>query len=45
MRTLCVHLGLLLGTGGHMQVRGGPAFPITLHSFSCLVLRTLRLWT
>lgn len=24
VRTLCVHLGLLLGVGGHMQVRGGP---------------------
>jgi len=23
VRTLCVHLGLLLGTGGHMQVRAG----------------------
>lgn len=22
IRTLCVHLGLLLGVGGHMQVRG-----------------------
>jgi hypothetical protein len=23
IRTMCVHLGLLLGVGGHMQVRGG----------------------
>lgn len=22
VRTMCVHLGLLLGVGGHMQVRG-----------------------
>ena len=22
IRTMCVHLGLLLGVGGHMQVRG-----------------------
>lgn len=24
IRTLCVHLGLLLGVGGHMQVRPSP---------------------
>jgi hypothetical protein len=26
VRTLCVHLGLLLGVGGHMQVRRGLRF-------------------
>ena len=41
VRTLCVHLGLLLGVGGHMQVRRRGVLLVTLAN----VLAFLQSWS
>jgi hypothetical protein len=35
VRTLCVHLGLLLGVGGHMQVRDAVVDGAGRHAIAC----------